>query len=419
MNDRVSITSEIGKLEKIILHSPGFEVEEMTPRSASQVLYNDIIPLPVIAEDHNELKQILTKVAKVFEVEQLLSDVLANELIKHEFVDTIVRLMPHMKYRELELKDTPAKKLAQQIIIGIKEKKDTLTKFLSDNIFDLPPLPNLYFMRDSGIVVNSRVITGSMANQVRIMEAIIAKFIFNTHPQFKSDGFIFDGTIEGHPEEVTIEGGDLLVLKDDIIAIGISERTTTSAVDIICNRLAEQFEKPITVFAVVLPKERATIHLDMIFTMVDIDGCVIYQPYVTGKNILPVVEIKVDKKGKKQFNHMDNLLTGLKANGLHLNPILCGGNDPLHQEREQWLSGTNFFAFAPGKFIGYDCNIRTLEEISKAGYEVLNAMDVINGKKAIDDYKKCVIGIYGAELARGGGGVRCMTMPVFRQEVKW
>jgi len=419
MSNRVSIFSEIGALEKVIIHSPGFEVEEMTPRTAAQVLYNDILPLPVIAEDHKELKEILKLVTKVYEVKDLLEDVLNNNAVKKEFIETITRLFPVLKRRRDEFKEMSARELASGVIVGIKEKKDSLTRFLSENIFALPPLPNLYFMRDSAIVVGDKVITGSMANKVRIMEAIIATFIYRYHPQFKSEGFIFDGTEEGKEGLVTVEGGDLLVLKDNVLAIGLSERTTSQSVDLIINNICRDISKEFTIFAVVLPRERATIHLDMVFTMIDRDHCVIHEPYILGNGRLPVVKITLDGSGKKKFEYMENLLDGLKTVGLDLKPVFCGGDNPLYQEREQWLSGTNFFAFEPGKFIGYDCNFKTLDALDKEGYAVKHAREFLSGKAMIEDYKKLVIGIDGAELARGGGGVRCMTMPAKRKPVSW
>ncbi len=419
MEPRISVSSEIGVLEKVILHSPGPEIEEMTPKSAEQVLYNDIIPLPVIAEDHRELREILSMVTSTYETKDLFIEILKNNAVKAEFIKTVCSLFPEVKSRRDEFECWSPEECATSMIEGVRQKKNTLTSYLSDTIFDLPPLPNLYFMRDSAIVVGSKVVTGSMATRVRMIEALIMKFIYKYHADFKAEGFLFDGMAEGSLGNVTIEGGDLLVLRHDCLAIGVSERTTPQSIDRITDALARDIHEPFHIFAVVLPKERATIHLDMVFTMADKHSCVVYKPYVLGHQLLPVVKISIFPDGKKTYEQVKNLLTGLKTVGMELEPVICGGENPLYQEREQWLSGTNFFAFAPGKIIGYDCNSRTLDELSKAGFEICKAKDILSGKKNSADYNRLVIGIAGAELARGGGGVRCMTMPAKRKPVAW
>ena len=413
----VRVCSEVGILEKVVIHSPGKEIEVMTPETAQEVLYNDILTLPVVAEDHKGLKNVLKKVTRVYELKDLLKDILKNEEVKRDFVITVTGLERRADLADY-LMSFNAEELANAVVYGVKEKKDTLEKFLSNKTYALPPLPNLYFTRDISVVFRGKVITGSMANKVRIGEAVIARFIYKHHPEFKSEGFIFDGILEGN-EKVTIEGGDFLVIDKDVVAIGVSERTTPSSIDIFVERMKKEvIEEEFHIFAVVLPKERSTIHLDMVFTMVDRDKCVCHYPYLLGKEKLRVIHIIIKPSGDVNIKEEGSLLEGLQKVGIKLEPIICGGSDPINQKREQWLSGTNFFAFAPGKIIGYACNYHTFKELEKAGFKTVHVNDVINNKIDIHQYDRVAIGIEGAELARGGGGVRCMTMPVKRKPIK-
>jgi arginine deiminase len=167
-----------------------------------------------------------------------------------------------------------------------------------------------------------------------------------------------------------------------------------------------------------LPRFSTTIHLDMVFSQIDVDSCIIYPPVILKPWNKNIIRVKVNPDGKKTFYEYDGLLPALKKVGLDLNPIYCGGEDPVFQQREQWSSGCNFFAFAPGKVIGYSMNQKTLEEFCKAGFNILEAGHVIKNPSSLKSNGKIVITINGSELARGSGGCRCMTLPLERAEVK-
>jgi arginine deiminase len=158
----------------------------------------------------------------------------------------------------------------------------------------------------------------------------------------------------------------------------------------------------------------------MAFTFLDNDQCMIYEPVILQPNRFQTILIAIDNGKVESIKEVDNILTALKTLGMDLKPINCGGaGDKFSMEREQWHSGTNFFAIAPGKVIGYGRNEYTINELNKNGFDVLKAQDVIQDKIKLSDYQKYVITIEGSELARGGGGARCMTMPVARKAVDW
>jgi arginine deiminase len=411
----IRIDSEIGKIEKVILHEPGQEIERMTPDNASDVLYDDILYLPRALTEHNQLEYALSQVCETYEMLNLLQDVLDQpEARQHILSDLRTSInVPERNIRELQ--EMGSRSLAFQLIIGSVRIDTTLENFLNPDHYAIPPLPNFFFMRDAAMCVNDKVITGMMANRIRVAESIIMKHLFIYHPALQGGGFYYDGTNEDSAD-LTIEGGDILILSKEVVLIGLSERTSISGIDKLVSRFAKSdFIKHVIVLQI--PKHRATIHLDMIFTMVDVDKCVVFPPLITGPNACHSIHIEIENNSVKSISNCGDLLGALKKVGFDLEPIPCGGSNLLHQEREQWTSGANFFTLAPGKIVGYGRNVRTFEELDKRGFEIVRIPDLKSGAKNINDFERVAVSIEGAELSRGGGGCRCMTLPIKRADV--
>ncbi len=415
----ISVNSEIGELEGVILHTPGAEVENMTPQNAQRALYSDILNLSIAKKEYLQLNGVLAKVSKTYQVQDLLVNVLSKETSKQELVSTICK-HENSSYLIDELLHIPAKELANLLIEGVPLKRNDLTSFLSHERFSLPPLYNFYFTRDASISIRDKVLISRMANRVRDLECIIMEAIF------KHSGIFATSTINpldyGCNDNTTIEGGDVLIARDDILLIGNSIRTTTHAIDFILRQLVAKNDKGKRYIIVQeLPESpESFIHLDMVFTLLDVDKCMVFEPVILKPNRYQTVQITIQNGKVLEIKTVENMLTALKSLGMDLKPIICGGSrDPWIQEREQWHSGANFFAVGPGKVIGYSRNTYTMDEMSKNGFDIIRAKDVLADKINLKDYKKFVLTIDGNELPRGGGGARCMTMPVRRKPVIW
>ncbi|HSM48294.1 MAG TPA: arginine deiminase family protein, partial [Draconibacterium sp.] len=271
--------------------------------------------------------------------------------------------------------------------------------------------------------MNDHMIIGKMANPVREREALIMEAIFRNHPMFETETLNPGNPKEGisiNPKS-TIEGGDFQVARENVFVIGTGARTSTQGIDFIIENIKHLKTELQHIIVQELPSTpESFIHLDMVFTFLNTDSCMIYEPLLTKMNRLRTIHIEIENRKVTKIQEEPNILKALLKAGIDLKPVYCGGrNDSWIQEREQWHSGANFFACAPGKVIGYERNSHTINELSNNGFEVLKAGDVVEGKVSVDDYRKCVVLIPGSELARGGGGARCMTMPVRRGEVDW
>lgn len=412
----ISNHSEIGKLNTVIIHQPGNEMENMTPATAQEVLYDDILNLDLALEEHRQLTGVLRRVSKVYEFGDLLTDVLKDEKVKLQLLKDVCNLYQHPELID-DLMQLEASALSEQFFAGTMLEKNTLERFISDSRHAIPPLPNAFFTRDAVMCVYENIIIGSMAYKVRLTEALLLRYIFRHHPLLGVNNFYHDGTRK-HTEEITVEGGDVLVIKENLLILGFSERTSARAIDKLAREMSRDKEN-LDILVVNLPKIRATIHLDMIFTMLDVDKFMVYPPMITGPNKCKSFHMKCSKGAIQSIKEFSGLPKAMRSLGMEVDFINCGGDKPFAQEREQWTSGANFFTFAPGHIIGYTHNKETFSALDKAGFEIIDANDIITDKKKLDLTKLQAVSMDGAELSRGGGGCRCMTMPVHRDSVNW
>ncbi len=423
------VTSEIGKLSSVLVHLPGPEIDRMVPAMMEELLFDDILFGSRAREEHRRFQQVLSYVAdEVLDVQDLLADVLEVPQQRAEILEDLGTTLdwgPDMDYR---LRDLTAEQLASVLITGLERPPAEIATPPAE-LYWLPPIPNYFFQRDPLVVVGDRAIRGSMATAARLREPLLSGYVIRYHPRFAGSGddrFWFqEFSIDyGRPASYArmrpmLEGGDILVLREDILLMGYSERTKKTTIERLAESLREKGSPVRRIFVVAVPPARSYMHLDTVFTMISREECLIYAPMILpdGAEEADVYQCDLTRQPIAWTSERD-LLSALKAEGLDLAPLRCGGTDPISERREQWTDGANAFALAPGVVLIYDRNERTAEELAKAGYAVVDEADLLLGRRELDlkKPKKYAVRLAAHELSRARGGPRCMAMPLEREE---
>ncbi len=408
-NHILNVTSEIGKLKTVMLHRPDKELENLVPDMMEDLLFDDIPYLKVAQREHDVFANILKdNGVEVVYLEDLASEAISNSEVRNEFVqeflsesiigDGIQRAL--IEY----FKGLDNKKLINKMMSGVRKKdltnyrKVTLVDMVSSKYsFLIYPMPNLYFTRDPSAVIGTGITINRMRADTRNRETIFAKYIFKHHPRFKNKNIPI---WFNRNEKTSLEGGDKLVLSDKLIAVGISHRTDAESIEKFAKKIlnddSQSFER---ILAFDIPKKRAFMHLDTVFTMVDYDKFTIHPEIESPLTVFSITK-KKDKHNcldiKKEEAKLDEILRRyLELDKVKL--IRCAGGDPVDAAREQWNDGSNTLAIAPGEVVVYSRNSVTNKILNECGIKT-HVMP-------------------SSELSRGRGGPRCMSMPLVREKI--
>jgi len=411
----INVKSEIGTLKKVLLHRPGNELLNLTPDTLSRLLFDDIPFLPEAQKEHDEFAHILKENGiEVVYLEDLMAEVLElgddieNKFIRQFIFEAGIRTP---KYKELVfdyLKSFVNKKeLVLKTMEGIKieeipRKKREVEKSLVDLVSDeseflADPMPNLYFTRDPFASAGNGVILNKMYSVTRNRETIYAEYIFNYHPEYKGKiNKYYDRYLPYH-----IEGGDVLNLSNHVLAVGISQRTESGAIDELAKNMFRNPDCEIdTILAFNIPESRAFMHLDTVFTQIDYDKFTFHPGIMDTLEVFEITEGDIpdsdeDLNVKKVEGSLEEILERYLGRKVTLIP--CAGGERISSEREQWNDGTNTLCIAPGVVVVYDRNNITNNILREHGIKVLE--------------------MSSAELSRGRGGPRCMSMPLVREDL--
>ena len=402
----VNVKSEIKPLKRVLLHRPGNELLNLTPNTLEELLFDDIPFLKVAQEEHDAFAQALRdNGVEVVYLEDLMTEVLdqnpdVRETFLKQFIEEAgIRTDRYQKiiFDYLQENYPDNLDLVMKTMEGINltelhtDKSNSLVDLVSEaSKMVVAPMPNLYFTRDNFAMIGNGVSINRMYSVTRNRETIYGEYIFKYHPDFKDVPQYYSRYNTFH-----IEGGDILNINDHVLAVGISQRTEPDAIDALAHNIFNDETSPIdTILAFNIPNNRAMMHLDTVFTQIDTDKFTIH-PGIMGP--LTVFEITPEGDGikvKEMTGKLEDILE--KYVGVPVELIPCGGGDRIAAEREQWNDGSNTLCIAPGTVVVYERN------------------DVTN--KVLEEKGIKLVVIPSAELSRGRGGPRCMSMPIWRED---